>query len=825
MAYYTYGDVRRRELNPEWVPCKCCRLRDGSDLPVPKELNMKQIHELATSFSHSVFADWIKLNAILKRFEAVVRKRWLRKSIKQRREILLTARPNIPHVHRPDFFGLRDLGHLHVSRTVTCGAEAHLTPYINLEDLQQGHNLLLLIHSRGRHRPSVFASTDPGKAHLGHGWSSEPDPEGIAMLLLNEGSQTPRRYGALHPVSKLPPWIGHTHSVDPMYGLLTLEIQQGTYNFLLRCVQQILHDVHPTDFKLAPHRPVPPPLQKPEGVWDSVSQSTLEADYHLPREATLSRFKLLINGRRLAAEDHVCSLREDPGYFLEQLKEWREHHFLPKPSNFTPQLWRTMAAQICCNALDALHSWKWIADHLAAMRPLNKQVSAAIEHGTRLRANDEYLWVVLEETISHMLRKPMQNLKFMFPFSSGLRNTMQEPHMYGDCLDICVEGSEHGWHMKPNGTPSALRAVRIFHMLSGLDEHGLMLHGLRPVVQEAHYMLEHDVEVNKLIDNWLLTDFFELAVLADLQDRIDQFHPYTKTWTAENVAERPKAARRMDQYFARVGRIVESVRWGSICTTSLGNPLDGRFNYPSDKRRTAENVRELQSAEAALKTYWEELERGMRCFGVSLKSFLEEHLSKDPSQIHMTQDWKEEPVDLPTPSKAPSWTTIAHTAPPAPHLGNENKKTEIAPEERAKRKTHGKAREEEKTQIPSPQNAVHPIVGTRTPIRIPRRSFKVMSALLPSPSTISEAPREVSWDDFVHTLNNIGLVPEKLYGSVWIFKPLPEGEGLASVGRSIQFHEPKGVRRGNKIDLMMVRRFGDRLKRAFGWDGETFACA
>jgi hypothetical protein len=83
----------------------------------------------------------------------------------------------------------------------------------------------------------------------------------------------------------------------------------------------------------------------------------------------------------------------------------------------------------------------------------------------------------------------------------------------------------------------------------------------------------------------------------------------------------------------------------------------------------------------------------------------------------------------------------------------------------------------------------------------------------------------VSWDDFVFALNNIGLVPEKLYGSVWIFKPLPEGEGPVSVGRSIQFHEPKGVRRGNKIDLTMVRRFGDRLKRAFGWDGETFACA
>jgi hypothetical protein len=43
--------------------------------------------------------------------------------------------------------------------------------------------------------------------------------------------------------------------------------------------------------------------------------------------------------------------------------------------------------------------------------------------------------------------------------------------------------------------------------------------------------------------------------------------------------------------------------------------------------------------------------------------------------------------------------------------------------------------------------------------------------------------------------------------------------------RSIQFHEPKDVRRGNKIDFIHVRRLGDRSKRAFGWHGDTFVCA
>jgi hypothetical protein len=283
MASYTYADVTPPlEHHRDRSKCKCCRLSSGSDLPIPKELNIKEIHALATSFSSSVFSDWTQLNAILKRFEAVIRKRWLKKSTKQRREILLMARPTMPHVHRPDFLGFRDLGRLRVSREVTCGGEVHLTPYINLEDLQQGHNLLMFVHSRGRKKPSVFASTDAGKAHLGHGWKVEPDHDGIAMLLtIARSQQTPRKYGALAPVSKLPSWIGHVHSLDPMYGLLTLEIQQSIYDFLLRCVRQILHDVHPADYKLAPHKSNPPTLSNPTGVWDTVSQHTLEADYRL----------------------------------------------------------------------------------------------------------------------------------------------------------------------------------------------------------------------------------------------------------------------------------------------------------------------------------------------------------------------------------------------------------------------------------------------------------------------------------------------------------------------------------------------------------------
>ena len=83
---------------------------------------------------------------------------------------------------------------------------------------------------------------------------------------------------------------------------------------------------------------------------------------------------------------------------------------------------------------------------------------------------------------------------------------------------------------------------------------------------------------------------------------------------------------------------------------------------------------------------------------------------------------------------------------------------------------------------------------------------------------------EIAWTELLQAMNTIGLQPEKLYGSVWMFRPKAKGECKIDVNRSIQFHEPKEVRRGNKISANYVRTFGRRLKHAYGWEGGMFVC-
>ena len=150
---------------------------------------------------------------------------------------------------------------------------------------------------------------------------------------------------------------------------------------------------------------------------------------------------------------------------------------------------------------------------------------------------------------------------------------------------------------------------------------------------------------------------------------------------------------------------------------------------------------------------------------------------------------------------------------------------------KTKVKTHGKpAAADPRVIIPldnAPRETV--LAEPAEKVAIPKRAFKVFSALLPSQAAAQQQRPEIPWDDLLFAMNAIGLQPIKLYGSVWMFRPVAKGEiaetdsGIRTVGkleleRSIQFHEPKEVRKGAKIPKAMVRTFGRRLKHAFGWE-------
>lgn len=115
-----------------------------------------------------IYENWEKLGSIVQRHESTIQRRWTKKSILKRRELLLGTWPNMARDHRPDFVLVSKNNNLRAELKKATGEmlrgrswqpkkhegsqrEALLMPYINLHDLTKTEPLLLMINGRARH--------------------------------------------------------------------------------------------------------------------------------------------------------------------------------------------------------------------------------------------------------------------------------------------------------------------------------------------------------------------------------------------------------------------------------------------------------------------------------------------------------------------------------------------------------------------------------------------------------------------------------------------------------------------------------------------------
>jgi hypothetical protein len=218
-------------------------------------------HE-AEDRSTKLFEHWTSLQNILNRFEAILRKRWMKKSQEQRKKILLDAWPNMSPLHRPDFRALRRESE-EQRQTGTRFRDAYMWPHINLEDLSKGKTLLLLLNARGRHHPAVFASADLESVHVGQFSKALEATPLISHVMVLQGN-SPATYGKIIQALEMDAIAKMVEgkSFNAGDGLEVLEIQERLLSFLVTCCRIILHDkgANLTDESI-PIFPEPPPLK------------------------------------------------------------------------------------------------------------------------------------------------------------------------------------------------------------------------------------------------------------------------------------------------------------------------------------------------------------------------------------------------------------------------------------------------------------------------------------------------------------------------------------------------------------------------------------
>ncbi|OIW23248.1 hypothetical protein CONLIGDRAFT_657846 [Coniochaeta ligniaria NRRL 30616] len=666
----------------------------------------------------------------------------------QKLKVLLEAWPDMPTTHRPDFEAFRketpaqrDLG----------------TAYRH--DLSKLNTLLLLLNSRAADNEA----TSLGKV-----------TKALIPILLN---------GYVMAMNGLVSWDEYPDAFEWMYtwkqllpgeGILILEAQQTLYEFLVQCCYILLHGIPDPTADSFPVLPAPQ-LKSDQEItgFESLVVMMEEAPYRVPAKLDLGRVESLLAARASAAEDHVWSLREDPGYFAEQLAETKEHRL-----------------EMLKDSLGDTHpAAKRGGEHILWQRVIGSVLANAhIKLETKYRtailpSNDlpkEYLGALLRFRyfLDQAAKGPMNLLKETVMASPPLRAFFVR--------DSDSTSTKIVARSKP-GLKMDRVEERLIWLLQTLweDSHTLLLARLPLIVDELERLLRTEPRARALVDSTIAGIIGDLSIISVCRTQLDLYQPWANSfdhffyadWKDEIEGKFPERTRAWAQMLAAFKNIA--------AVSKLGEPSGGRFAYPIEKRRSKDNVAALRGAEANLDAFWVSVDGLLRSRVRDLKGTATERMLSQPRVLQRTPEWVE-----PATTKSRHSPISASTPPPPqnrPHISSHQ-----SPKSN-KRRPHGhhRSRSTPLTTPPDPQPT----------FPLDPRALKVFRTLFFNPA-LTSSPGEIPWKDFLHAMASTGFAAQKLYGSVWQFRPT----GL-------------DVERPIFLPMVVARRYGRRLNRGYGWVG------
>jgi hypothetical protein len=791
-----------------------------SGMPVPASLpSPSEVRQKARGLSEDIFRDWKDLSLIVERHEETLRRRWLKKSKEQKKKILLTAWPNMSSQHRPDIEAWRQESPAQRAKGSKFRA-AYMWPYVNLEDLTKPKPLLIFLNSRGRHQPHEFVHSDLERAAFGH-VSGATSP-----AFLNEYTMyfrdriDPQKYGelvfwdddenAFHDMN-------NNLGMLPGHGLQALEIQQQIWKFLVNCCKQLLQDLPPDSLISGEVKPEPGSLTAQDPSFSSLEITKLEEPYRRPTQLDFFRMKGLASAERNSREDHLWSLREDPSYFAEVMRDNEQHRSeiiidsygqkhptLTQPGR--PLFWNRILGNVVVDAYFGLAKWDAIVKHIQSIEEL------AAKYKDQIRPQDDLPKEYLEA---------FQNLRFMLEdtvtdICGQLKaSVLPSPPM----RQFCVRDPQDPNSTKistayspPSGDHAVKRLMPILEIL--WDDKQRHLFGLHSVVDEVDRLIQADPEVKDLISPFVAGRLSSLSVVSECLHQLHLYQPWARK--VENAMDLEKE--RLIEAYKKTfqGWIpVLGITFEGSSIYRYADPSDGKFTYPINRsRRVKDNVEALRKAEANVDAFWKavDLFYKAKTRGKSQHDMVAEFLSQERS-IQRTPLWVEPTKDK-KPTQQPDYiwqpfSSVYHDS--TKEITGSFDRTSVL-DKPSKTKTKGTAHEEA-PQI-EPDNGHAP--EQETVFLVDRRAHKVFKALFHSPSN-QDIPGETPWVDFLYAMTSRGFSAEKLQGSSWSFTL-----SGPDVEQSIKFHEPHP---SSKIPFHIARRMGRRLEKWYGWKGEFFRLA
>ncbi|KAI0398954.1 hypothetical protein F4802DRAFT_603444 [Xylaria palmicola] len=787
----------------------------------PRMPSPTEIRREAKDRSANIFAYHEKLRGILERHEATIQKRWEKKTRTQRLSVLLQAWPDMPLTHRPDFAAFRKhAGNL--NGVALQHRSSFVWPIINQEDLGDPKTLPLLLNSRGRHHPHLFAASDGEVMHLGKVTMA------IVPIFLNQYVMTLNGMARQEDYGRLIAWDENELAFDWMHtrkqflpgeALLILEFQERLLEFLIDCCKAILHDI-PMDEMTSDKFTIQPAPPLKEGL-DATGFSTLsimakEAPYRPPARLDLQKIESLLAARAVRAEDHIWSLREDPSYFAETMLDMKEH--LPDTHSSTKFQrddlpWARVISTVLVESFFQLESFVELRNQATRLRELSSKYGPELSPQKDLP--EEYLAALLRfrHYLNQVTKGVTNQLKLAVAASPPLRAFFVQNVFRSNKSSIFIQNSA----VKRDKTTQHL-----IWLLQTLweDGHNLLFCRMTTVVDELDRLLKAEPKALQLVSPYVAMLISELSITGECLRQLEIFQPWANGFEQALVDREEGIKQEFATRTAVWAQVYDTFKERNIIAIQqLGDPSGGKFQYPVGKRQNKANIETLRRSEANLDSFWNAVDDMLYRKAGNLNGTTYKQVLSQPRYLQRTPEWVEPAAKKEEKSNqqnnrsyeyVPSSSLLFQGADSALSARAEALALGAGKTKVKRRGMPGAEPTGEDATTPPPPGSLPDLQPT---FDVDARALRVFRTVFFDPAANMTAG-EVAWRDFLHAMDSTGFTAQKLYGSVWHFQPT-----RLDVERSIQFHEPHPR---SKIPFLVARRHGRRLSRAYGWRGSMF---
>lgn len=273
----------------------------------------------AKAYGNQIAKSYRTLNTIQTEHGGKILKRWRDKAQKERLAILKKANPDIPSAHSNDI-EIYQLKQRNKAPPNMVNRDSFLMPQVNQDDLSLEVNLPAFIHSRAVAEPHQYALRDYHRFKWTEGQKLIDGPIEVDDHSIWLGDDK-RRYGDMvvyDADNEAATWRDQGTGLDPSSGLLVLETQRKTYDFLVKCCHSILDGEDSNE-----------DIEGDERADDMSTSAAEEPDiamidtdtaYQTPSETSLREICDLLNDIYKEAADNLNLIREDPHYFVGEIR-------------------------------------------------------------------------------------------------------------------------------------------------------------------------------------------------------------------------------------------------------------------------------------------------------------------------------------------------------------------------------------------------------------------------------------------------------------------------------------------------------------------------